>query len=263
MTLFFPASRLGRQKRKIAKVNNKNKERKMKTLKKLLPAVTISVLAFGLFGCNAKITTSTNTEAAAKPANTTTNTASNTATAKKTDKSKPALASEKKPEGESKKAKDNPVPENWVYVYDENKGYGFSVPEGTTGGSETVDGVDTFVASTPAPSELGIVVISFKDKEMSKDDLLDVAVKFLEEMGETVQAGKLTAESEDYAVAEATTTDKDGKKGKAKILVGTDVSDNYVMIVGGDEAAYTANVKTIDEIWGSFEMWSGGASGTN
>lgn len=231
--------------------------------KNFLLTITISVLALGLFGCSAAVTTSTNTANTAKPANTATNTVSNTATAKKDDKAKPALADEKKPEGESKKAKNNPVPDSWVYVYDENKGYGFSVPEGTTGGSETVDGVDTFIASTPAPSELGIIVISFKDKEMSKDDLLDVAVKFLEEMGETVQAGKLTAESEDYAVAEANTTNKDGKKGKAKIMVGTDVTDNYVMIVGGDEAAYTANVKTIDEIWGSFEMWSGGSSGTN
>ena len=43
-------------------------------------------------------------------------------------------------EGESKKAKNNPVPDSWVYVYDENKDHGFSVPESTTGGSETVDG---------------------------------------------------------------------------------------------------------------------------
>jgi hypothetical protein len=46
-------------------------------------------------------------------------------------------------------------------------------------------------------------------------------------------------------------------------MVGTDVTDNYVMIVGGDEEKYNANVKTIDEIWGIFEMWSGGASGNN
>lgn len=234
--------------------------------KKLLAVTVVTVFAGSLLGCT--VTTSTSgTSNAAKPANTTTNTASNTAsntaTAKKADAPKNTLANEKKPEGKSVKAKNNPVPDNWIYVYDEAKGYGFSVPEGTTGGTETVDGVDTFVASTPAPSELGIVVISFKDKEMTKDDLLDVAVKFLEEMGETVQAGKLTAESEDYAVAEANTTDKDGKKGKAKIMVGTDVTDNYVMIIGGDETAYTSNVKTIDEIWGSFEMWSGGASSTN
>lgn len=148
------------------------------------------------------------------------------------------------------------MPDNWIYVYDETKGYGFYVPEGTTGETETVDGVDTFMATTPAPSELGIVVIAFKDKTMTKDDLLDVAVKFLQEMGETVTPGKLTGESDEYAVAEASTTSKDGKKGKAKILVGTDVTDNYVMLIGTDESKYAANEKIIDEIWGSFEMWS-------
>ncbi|MCW5960539.1 MAG: hypothetical protein KIS76_10290 [Pyrinomonadaceae bacterium] len=183
--------------------------------------------------------------------------ASNTETAKDDGKSKPALKNEKKPEGTAKTAKkDNPVPENWIYVYDEAKGYGFYVPDGTTGASETVDGVDTFVGSTPSPSEIAIVVIAFKDKEMTKDDLLDVAVKFLEQMGEKVTPGDLTAESDEYAVAEATTTSQDGTKGKAKILVGTDITDNYVMLLGTEESKFAANEKIIDEIWGSFEMWS-------
>ena len=95
---------------------------------------------------------------------------------------------------------------------------------------------------------------------MSKEDLLDVAVKFLEGMGEKVAPGKLAAESDDYSLAEATTAAADGKKSKCKILVGTDVTDNYVMIVGADDAKFAANEKVIDEIWGSFEMWSGGAS---
>jgi hypothetical protein len=237
---------------------------------KVFVAITISALALGMFGCNASVSVNTNTSNAAKPANANTNAASNAgsnttsnAAAKKDDKPKAALKDEKRPEGESKKAKNNPVPDSWVYVYDEVKGYGFSVPEGTTGESETVDGVDTFVAATPAPSELGIVVIAFKDQKMTKEDLLNVAVKFLQEMGETVTPGKLSGESEDYAVAEVTTTSKDGTKGKGKILVGTDVTDNYVMLIGTDEAKYAANEKIIDEIWGSFEMWSGGASGGN
>jgi general stress protein 26 len=41
-----------------------------------------------------------------------------------------------------------------------------------------------------------------------------------------------------------------------KILVGTDVTDNYVMIVGTDESKFEANKEIIDAIWGSFEMWS-------
>jgi hypothetical protein len=51
--------------------------------------------------------------------------------------------------------------------------------------------------------------------------------------------------------------------GKGKILVGTDVTDNYLVLVGGDADKFTANEKTIDEIWGSFGMYSGGASGNS
>ena len=226
--------------------------------------ITVSAFAISFAGCSASFSTGNNTTSAVKPTNTASSTVaktnSNSTATTKSEKPKTELKDEKKPQGTAKTAKKEvPIPADWIYIYDENKGYGFYVPEGTTGGLDTVDGVDTFVATTPAPSEIGIVVIAFKDKQMTKDDLLDVAVKFLEEMGETVTAGKLTNESDEYAVAEATTM-AGGKKGKAKILVGTDVTDNYVMIIGGDDDKYTANLKTIDEIWGSFEMWSGGTS---
>jgi len=236
--------------------------------KKLLAVITISMLSAGMLGCSFSASTGTmNTANTAKPAaNTASNAntakpAANTNAAKTDDKPKAALTNEKKPEGEtSKKAKSNPVPENWIYIYDEVKGYGFYVPEGTTGGSDTQEGVDTFAAMTPAPSEIAIVVIAFKDKQMTKEDLLSVGVKFIEEMGSTVQSGKLTGESDNYAVSEVTATNKEGGKNKGKIMVGTDVTDNYVMILGTEEAKYAANEKIIDEIWGSFEMWSGGAS---
>lgn len=229
---------------------------------------TLTFLTMIMTGCSFSVGTTPNSTAAntkpanAAPANTT---ASNTAAApKKADeKSKPKLENEKKPEGKSTKAKDVPVPADWIYMYDEAKGYGFSLPAGSTGGSENSGGVDVFVATTPAPSEIGVIVFSFKDAKLSKEDLLDHAEEALKAMGETVQTGKLTGESEDYSVAEATMTSKDGTKSKAKVLVGTDVTDNYVMIVGTDESKYAANEKIIDEIWGSFEMWSGGASGNN
>jgi hypothetical protein len=230
-------------------------------MKKIMFALIMtSALGLGMLGCKFDASFNTaSTPAPAKPSDTTA--AKTNSNSVKTDKkTQTALKNEKKPEGDSKKANSNPVPGSWLYVYDATKGYGFYVPEGTTGGSETVDGVDTFVASTPAPSEIGVVVIAFKDKTMTKDDLLNLGVKFLEEMGETVTPGKLTGESDDYAVADVTTTSKDGAKGKGKILVGTDVTDNYVMLVGVDESKFAANEKIIDEIWGSFEMWSGGAS---
>lgn len=223
-------------------------------------------------GCSFSVGTtpnSANTANTAKPANTAStansgsnaNAGSNTATAPKTDKPGAKIENEKKPEGKSTKAKDVPVPADWVYMYNEKRGYGFSVPEGSTGQGETVDGTDVYVAMTP--SEIGVLVFAFKDAKLSKEDLLNTAEKVLNDMGHTIQTGKLTNESDDYSVAEATMTNKDGKKSKVKVLVGTDVTDNYVMIVGTEESKYAANEKIIDEIWGSFEMWSGGASGNN
>lgn len=238
--------------------------------KKLFAVITIFTFGLAFNGCTASFSTNAGTANTAKPgsANTTANSnnskPSSTSSAKKDGKAKPALKDEKKPEGEAKTTSQKiSVPESWIYVYDESKGYGFSVPEGSTGESDTVDGVDTFVGSTPAPTEAAIFVIAFKDQEMTKDNLLDVAVKFLEEMGETVKPGALTNESEDYAVAEATSTTQDGGKSKWKILVGTDVTDNYVMLVGTEESKFESNRDVIDAIWGSFEMWSGGASGSN
>ena len=52
-------------------------------------------------------------------------------------------------------------------------------------------------------------------------------------------------------------------EGKLRILVGTDVTDNYVMILGAEDAKFAANEQIIDEIRVGFEMWSGGASGGN
>ncbi len=238
--------------------------------RKFFAVMTIIAFGLGMFGCTASVSTNTSTNAA-KPANSATNSSNSSNSSKsnsaaKTDaKTKPALTDEKKPtDGKAKTTgKKIPVPENWIYVYDESKGYGFSMPEGSTGGQEGVDGVDTFVGATPAPTEAAVFVITFKDKQMTKEDLLTVSVKFLEEMGETVKPGTLSGESDDYAVADATSTSKDGGKSKWKILVGTDVSDNYVMLVGTEESKYDAHKDIIDAIWGSFEMWSGGASGNS
>jgi hypothetical protein len=235
----------------------------MKRTTKFLAAITLFVFALGMFGCKTEIKTGTNTSNTSntsKPANT------NSTTTKKAEAPKPKteIKSEKRPEGTAKTAnKKVAVPSDWVYVYDEQKGYGFSLPAGSKGEFQTVEGIDVFVAGTPAPSEIAVFVLAYKDKTLSKEDLLNDAVKFLEGLGETVQAGKLTAESEDYSLAEATTTNADGGKSKMKILVGTDVTDNYVMIVGTDESKFEANKQIIDEIWGSFEMWSGGASGNS
>lgn len=228
----------------------------MKTNKLVLSGSLLAV-ALGAFACTAKVTTSgtMNSNAnAAKPATA----AASPATKNEPPAPKTELTSAKKPEGGNAKAvttKKVPVPANWIYVYDSVKQYGFYVPEGTKGDSDTVEGVNVFVAQTAPPSEVGIFVLAYKDKTLTKEDLLNDAVRFLEEMGEKVQVGALTPQGEDYGLADATTVGEDGKKGKCRILVGTDVTDNYVMILGTDEAKFDANKDVIDAIWGSFEMW--------
>lgn len=227
-------------------------------------AIVIAALGLALAGCSASITTNTNTS---KPANTNASPAASPAANKpaasnsnsgSTSESKPKLQNEKKPEGTAKTAKKEvPVPADWIYVYDEKKGYGFSVPDGTTGESTTASGIDVMGLTTP--SGIDIWVLAYKNKELTKEDLLNDAVEFLTGLGQKVTPGNLKAESDDYAVADAKTVLGD-RKGQLRILVGTDVTDNYVMILGTDESKFASNEKIIDEIWGSFEMWSGGAS---
>lgn len=232
---------------------------------KIRPLIAVAILALGMttVGCSFSVGTgdfANNTTANAnKPAAANSN--ANTGTAAKTDgKSKPKLTGEAKPSSGTAKtaSKNNPVPANWVYVYDETKGYGFSLPEGSEGESETVEGIDVFAATTPAPSEIDVFVLAYKDKTLTKEDLLNDAVEFLEGLGQKVTPGELKAESDEYAVADATTVHPSRGKGKLRILVGTDVTDNYVMIIGVEESRFAANESIIDAIWGSFEMWSQG-----
>jgi hypothetical protein len=148
---------------------------------------------------------------------------------------------------------------NWLYVYNSRKGYGFYVPPGTTGDWGRVRKVDTFAGATP--NEVGIYVFAWKDRNATKETLLRVAGNILTAMGETVTSAEFVGAGGDYAVADATSVDAKGVKSRMKVLVGTDITDNYVMIVGCDENKFNAKKDTIDAIWGSFEMWSGGGTG--
>lgn len=234
---------------------------------KIILMITLAVFGIAFSGCKA----SSGSEKAAETKSEKTNTTAekkdsekkNSDPAKKEEKSKTALKDSKKPEGESKTAKkNNPIPDDWIYVYEENKGFGFNLPDGSTGEQSSYKGYYVLEGATPPPSELGYIVIAFKDKNMTKENLLDIAIQYLENEGETIKASDLTAESDDYSIATAETV-KDGVKGKARILVGLDVTDNYILIIGGDEDKFNANEKMVDEVWGSFEMWSGGASGVH
>lgn len=227
---------------------------------KIYLMIAVSMLAITFNGCS--ISSDTGSDSETKPTKTDSAEIKETDSTKKTEKPKAVLKGDKKPEGESKALKkDNPVPADWIYYYNERMGYGFSIPEGTTGEYDGSGGTDYFGMTTP--SGIDIFVLAYKDKTLSKEDLLDDAVEFLESLGQKVTPGNLHGDSEDYAVADADTVLADGREGKLRILVGTDVTDNYIMILGTDPNEYAANEKIIDEIWGSFEMWSGGSSGVN
>jgi hypothetical protein len=122
----------------------------------------------------------------------------------------------------------NPVPADWITMADEVRGY------------------------------------EFKDKTRTKDDLMKNVESALQSMGEKdIKVTDIKEISDDYSVANISSVDEKGKTTKGKVLVGTDVTDNYIVMVGTEADKYAANEKTIDEIWGSFTMYSGGASGTN
>lgn len=193
-----------------------------------------------------------------KPANAANNATGNTA-AKKEIKDEKA----EKPKDTKKQPNAATVPTEWVYYSDNAKGYGFSLPAGSQEGEsgKTDNGVEYFTAETP--EKISVIVYAFKDAKLTKEDLLDRAEKALNAMGETVKSGELKGESDDYAVSDATSEAKDGTKSNLKVLVATDVTDNYVMIVRSSAADHDKNKATMDMIWGSFEMFSGGASGNN
>ena len=158
----------------------------------------------------------------------------------------------------------NPVPADWITMADEVRGYEFKVPKGTEHKTDTVNGVDVYAANVPAPYDINVLIFAFKDKTLTKDDLMKKVEGVLQSMGEKdVKVTDVKELSDDYSVANFSSVDEKGKATKGKILVGTDVTDNYIVIVGTDADKYAANEKTIDEIWGSFGMYSGGASGNN
>ncbi|HYR74452.1 MAG TPA: hypothetical protein VEM96_01300 [Pyrinomonadaceae bacterium] len=192
---------------------------------------------------------------AQKPAANTANTSPATSGSPKASAPK---ANEKKPPAT------NPVPSDWVRMFNDTKGYEFYVPAGTKDESQNIDGVDVYLANVPAPYDIGIIVVAFKDKSLTKEDLLKRTENILTSMGEKdIKITDTKSLSDDYSLANISSVDKDGKTTKGKVLVGTDVTDNYIMLVGTDAAKFAANEKTIDEIWGSFGMYSGGASGNS
>jgi hypothetical protein len=193
---------------------------------------------------------------AQKPA---TNTATSTPAPSASPAAKSSPTTKRLPE-----AKVNPVPADWITMADEVRGYEFKVPAGTQHKTDTVNGVDVYAATVPAPYEIAVLIFAFKDKTLTKDDLMKKVEAALQSMGEKeVKVTDVQELSADYSLANISSVDEKGKTTKGKVLVGTDITDNYIVMIGTDADKFAANEKTIDEIWGSFGMYSGGASGNN
>src|SRR5262249_31347585 len=134
-----------------------------------------------------------------------------------------------------------PVPDNWETYYDSQKGYQFEVPVGTQTNQQTVNGVDVFVANLPEPTKVAVLVVAFKDKRLTKADLLETAKQILGNMGEkNIKAGEITELSDDYDLVEISSVDEKGVTTRAKVLLATDVTDNYLVFVGSPDSDYKA-----------------------
>jgi len=139
--------------------------------------------------------------------------AANTASSSPTPK--PAASTASSSPKTEKKVSTNPVPADWVRLHDDAKGYEFQVPQGTKDAQDTKDGVDVYMANVPAPYDIGVMVVAFKDKTLSKEDLIKKAediLKAFEEKDIKIEPAKEL--SDDYSLCTFTSTGKDGKPGK-------------------------------------------------
>lgn len=231
---------------------------------RILLAATFALLALALISCGQGGANS-NANTPGKPANS--NTGAGNANSAQSSDAKTEIKNENRPGGQQAKGlpadQKVPLPADWVYYSDEVKGYGFSLPEGSTGENSTVDGMDIFEAKVPPPSDVQVEIYAWKDKTLTKQELMDMTIEGRKNDGETVTLGKVLGEWDDYTAHEATSVDRNSKKYKMTILVGTDITDNYVMVVFTEESKYEANKDIITKIWSNFEMYSGGASGNS
>src|SRR2546421_4296866 len=112
----------------------------------LTTVLSASLLALtGCAGSNVTTNTNTNKTTSSSPA---ANSSAANSNAAKPGTSKPTqpVKNEEKPKDRTAKdvPKKVPVPQNWVYTYDDVKGYGFQVPQGTTGDYKTINGASYY-----------------------------------------------------------------------------------------------------------------------
>ncbi len=156
-------------------------------------------------------------------------------------------------------AKVVPVPDDWITIEDEEMGYSFEVPKGTKHTVEKKDDIVFIFATPPAPIAAQVVVVAFKNRRYTKENLLKIASGMMTKMGaKSMTPGELVEVSEEYSVTDYTGTSPVGVfRGKA--LVATGVNDSYVMLVSAEEAKFKANEEVIDILWAGFSILPAGA----
>lgn len=190
----------------------------------------------------------------AKPTTTTTAAATQPATKPAAKPAaKKSLPAEKQP---------HPVPAEWTEMEDKVRGYSFSVPKGTTDHQESKAGIDIYIAEVPKPHAVQVMAVAYKNAKKTRADLLKEAGKIVEAVGnKDVKVGEPKELNDSYSTVDISCTDQDdGKKWKVRALVALDVTDNYILLVGAPEAEFKQSEEIIDTIWGSFDIWSGGAT---
>jgi hypothetical protein len=171
---------------------------------------------------------------------------------------KATAAAPKKLPADKKRA----VPAEWTRLADPKAGFAFSLPSEAQLASDVHDGVAMHIAELDKPHRVRAAVTVYKDASKTLDALESDVKEVLQALSnkdvKILGRRELTG---DYRLVDVESTDEHGEKWRLKALVATDVTDNYLFIVGSPSREFAADEATIDEIWGSFEMWSGGANG--
>lgn len=95
-----------------------------------------------------------------------------------------------------------PVPADWIAIEDEEVGYTFEVPKGTKHTVEKKDDIVFIHAVPPAPIAVSVVVMAFKDKLYTKDNLLKIAMGTMKGLGaKSINVGEVAELSEEYSLA--------------------------------------------------------------
>ena len=151
------------------------------------------------------------------------------------------------------------VPDDWITVRDNVRGFDFQVPNGSKRDQVTKGNFTIYGAQVPKPNEIDVLVVAFKDKTRTKEDLFDDVDDVLEAAGcKDVKLSNKKEITTNFSECIVTYIDDDGSTpSKGKALVVTDKTDNYMMIAGSPAATFKVEEPTIDAIIGSLSMDSG------